>query len=239
MTDSQQATRNPAYREPGLSPEQVRVLLRPLNPARIATRSQGGKKLSYLEAWDVKAHLTRVFGFGGWDGEVLDSHVAFAEPAEIGKDKKPGWQIGYHCLYRLRVKDWQGTVLGTWTEAAVGQNSQPDLGEAHDTACKTAESDALKRCAIALGDQFGLSLYDDGTTRAVIKQVLVLPDGFEQVQKTLTPEQADKLQHAIGHSETPALTPPTEGQASEQRDGVPSDPSGPNGARDEAAATRG
>lgn len=195
----------------GLSAEQVRVLLRPLNPSRIAHRSQGGKQLSYLEAWDVKAHLTRIFGFGGWDGEVLSSSLMFQADAEIGRDKKPGFAVGYQCIYRLRIKDRNGNILATYTEASIGQNSQSDLGEAHDTACKTAESDALKRCAINLGDQFGLSLYDDGSTRTVIKQTLVTPEGFEQVRKELTAEQADKLQHAVGHREMSEASQTMEG----------------------------
>ena len=39
-------------------------------------------------------------------------------------------------------------------------------------AVKTAESDALKRAAINLGDQFGLSLYNNGSTAPVVTQTL-------------------------------------------------------------------
>jgi hypothetical protein len=39
-------------------------------------------------------------------------------------------------------------------------------------AIKTAESDALKRAAINLGDQFGLSLYNNGATAPVVIQTL-------------------------------------------------------------------
>ena len=39
-------------------------------------------------------------------------------------------------------------------------------------AVKTAESDALKRAAINLGTQFGLSLYADGATRDVVGKTL-------------------------------------------------------------------
>jgi hypothetical protein len=35
-------------------------------------------------------------------------------------------------------------------------------------AVKSAESDALKRAAVYLGDQFGLSLYRDGSTSRVV-----------------------------------------------------------------------
>jgi hypothetical protein len=39
-------------------------------------------------------------------------------------------------------------------------------------AIKTAESDALKRAAINLGTQFGLSLYNNGSLRDVVVQTL-------------------------------------------------------------------
>ena len=39
-------------------------------------------------------------------------------------------------------------------------------------AIKTAESQAFKRCAINLGDQFGLSLYNNGGTSSVVRAVL-------------------------------------------------------------------
>ena len=39
--------------------------------------------------------------------------------------------------------------------------NQASVGAAHDLAMKSAISQALKRCAANLGDQFGLSLYSD------------------------------------------------------------------------------
>ena len=46
-------------------------------------------------------------------------------------------------------------------------------------AVKTAESDALKRAAINLGTQFGLSLYDNGSRADVVGHTLAAPDGYE------------------------------------------------------------
>jgi hypothetical protein len=43
-------------------------------------------------------------------------------------------------------------------------------------AIKTAESDALKRAAINIGDQFGLSLYNNGSTTPVVVKTLVAPE---------------------------------------------------------------
>jgi hypothetical protein len=42
-------------------------------------------------------------------------------------------------------------------------------------AIKTAESQAFKRAAINLGDQFGLGLYNGGSTASTVKDTLVKP----------------------------------------------------------------
>jgi recombination DNA repair RAD52 pathway protein len=174
-----------------LTTEQYAQLLKPLNASRIAQRNQSGISLSYLEAWDVKAHLIRIFGFGGWSADVLSADLMFED-----KDEKGRWNVGYKVIMRLRI-DAQGDFLGdtTYTEAAVGSATLPQRGEAHDMAVKTAESDALKRAAINLGTQFGLSLYDNGNRNDVVKATLVPPVDWEDVAepvraKTDTARQA-------------------------------------------------
>ena len=148
-----------------LNNAQYEQLLKPLNPARVAKRQGGGRSLSYLEAWDVKAHLNRIFGFLNWSSDVQDSSLAFEEQNEKGQ-----WNVGYKVTLRLSIKQ------ATYTESAVGFSTLPSRGEAHDMAIKTAESDALKRAAINLGTQFGLSLYNNGATADVVGKTLdVMP----------------------------------------------------------------
>ena len=146
------------------NPRQQEILLKGLNPQRISQRKGGGgRSLSYLEAWDVKAHLIRVFGFGGFSSDVLSAELMFED--QVGNN----WNVGYKVILRLTIG--QDRFI-TYTEAAVGSASLPQRGEAHDMAVKTAESDALKRAAINLGDQFGLSLYNNGSTAPVVNQTL-------------------------------------------------------------------
>lgn len=146
-----------------LNDRQYEQLLKPLNESRVAKRGQAGRQLSYLEAWDVKAHLIRIFGFGGWSADVLESTLAFED-----KNEKGQWNVGYKVTLRLSIP----TLQCTYTESAVGSANLPQRGEAHDMAIKTAESDALKRAAINLGTQFGLSLYNNGSMRDVVVQTL-------------------------------------------------------------------
>jgi len=146
-----------------LNEQQYQQLLKPLNPSRVAKRQGGGgRSLSYLEAWDVKAHLNRIFGFLNWSWDVLSAELMFES---INGDKTV---VGYKVVGQLRLH----ATGATYTEAAVGSANLPQRGEAHDMAVKTAESDALKRAAINLGTQFGLSLYDNGSLKDVIGRTL-------------------------------------------------------------------
>jgi recombination DNA repair RAD52 pathway protein len=151
-----------------LSNDQHDQLMKPLHPSRVAKRSGGGgKQLSYLEAWDVRAHLIRMFDFGGWSFEVITAEIAYEDKGERN------WEVGYKVVGRLIVHGIGANgENAVYTEAAVGGASLPSRGEAHDMAIKTAESDALKRAAMNLGTQFGLSLYDDGRTTDVVKGVV-------------------------------------------------------------------
>jgi hypothetical protein len=190
-----------------LTNEQYEQLLKPLNASRVAQRNQAGISLSYLEAWDVKAHLIRIFGFGGWSADVLSADLAFEE-----KDEKGRWNVGYKVVMRLRIHADDFSEDTTYTEAAVGSSTQPQRGEAHDMAIKTAESDALKRAAINLGTQFGLSLYDNGNRSDVVKKTLVPPLGHAAIEET-APKEPDMRSETL-------LTWAAEAEVSEDRDSL-------------------
>jgi hypothetical protein len=92
--------------------------------------------------------------------------------------------VGYRVRYRLTVYAFreredgsiERTATGIYTEeASGGATNFPDSkrADAHDFAVKTAESQALKRCAINLGDQFGLSLYGRAPQERLVKTVLL------------------------------------------------------------------
>jgi hypothetical protein len=157
-----------------LSTAQLRALHNNLNKDRVARRDG----MSYLEAWDVKASLIRVFGYAGFSAECLDAKVIREEQIPQARTpEKMNWSISAQATVRLTIHQ-TGAV---YTESAIANNKQPDWGEAADTALKSAESDALKRAAIYLGTAFGLSLYDDGTI-------------FDVVKTVLSPDQADTVE---------------------------------------------
>jgi recombination DNA repair RAD52 pathway protein len=152
-----------------LSEKQVAALLSPLDRERVKHRDQGGLSLSYLEHWDIRATLIAMFGFGGWSYDSVETALVY-EQEGVTKGGRPIWQAAYRVTLRLTIP-----ALGaTYTETAVGQ-AMADLNnrhEAHDNAVKSASSDALKRAAINLGTQFGLSLYNKGSVQDVVGGVL-------------------------------------------------------------------
>lgn len=186
-----------------LSDKQLEVLMRPLHPGRVKTRTQGGASLSYLEAWDVKATLIRLFGFGGFSAVVEDVQIADLREVPQSRGSGTNWKASVLVRLRLTIP----ALDAVYTEAAVGSASLPDIGQSLDMATKTAESDALKRAATYLGTQFGLGLYNNGSTGEVVQ--LVFAPGQEWDGKKLEPEQKQALAESIG------LTPPTGGETSE------------------------
>lgn len=158
-----------------LTTRQIEVLMKDLAPSRVAVMDG----MSHLEAWDVRAHLTRVFGFGHWDEVDTDGPpVLLYEQQTQTRGGKDAYKVAYRASRRLVVRDPDGQTLATYEATAVGESTMPDFkrGDAHDMAIKTAESQALKRCAINLGTQFGLSLYNNGDVRDVVRMTLVGTD---------------------------------------------------------------
>lgn len=192
-----------------LSKEQIDLLLSPIHPARVSTREQSGKMLSYVEAYDVKATLIRVFGFGGFSAEVIESKIldireggrqgVYASGDRKGQEKAP--QVIAQSTVRLSIfgigPDGENAV---YTETAVGSVSGSDIGETADNAIKTAASDALKRCAIYLGDQFGLSLYKKGSNDALVRVVKAAHQKAEYVPPAPVPEVSDAIRRAVGQA---------------------------------------
>ena len=148
--------------------EQRRALMMSLNGQRVSSRDgTRGAKLSYLETFDVKANLIRIFGFGGFSAEVVQSKIErILTNAEHGG--KATWVVLATATVRLTIHQ----LGAVYTESAASSQAGSQIGEVADFALKTAESDALKRCAIYLGTQFGLSLYDKGSTNDVVREVL-------------------------------------------------------------------
>lgn len=151
----------------GLLPSQIEMLARGIANERVRLDNSGRK---HVQAWDVRRWLTRIFGYAGWSTRET-SLVCVAE--RPGQNQHGGATVTviYRCSIVLEVRDIYGNVMGEYHGSAAGEapNFPAHMqADAHDFALKTADSQALKRAAVNLGDQFGLSLYNAGTLAPVV-----------------------------------------------------------------------
>jgi hypothetical protein len=143
----------------GFSPEQIAALSAPLNRAHISSREQGRGQVPYLKSYVVINEANRIFGFDGWQRQTLFSRCIAQAERSIGRDQKPGWGVTYIARVRIIVSAGdRGPLVREGTGA--GHGIDTDLGLAHESAIKEAESDATKRALVTFGNPFGLALYD-------------------------------------------------------------------------------
>lgn len=148
-----------------LSDKQVEQMLEPINPARVLDL----KGMSYVSQHDIRAHMNRIFGFGRWSTDVVETVFLFEEQNDSKR-----WKVGYRATVKVTVFSPDGTELAHYTDShASGNMPQPDKADAHALALTTAVSTAFKRACTNLGDQFGLSLYEKGSRKAIVKGTLV------------------------------------------------------------------
>jgi DNA recombination protein Rad52 len=144
---------------PGFSPEQLAALSAPLDRANVRQREQGRSRVSYLEGWQVIAEANRIFGFDGWQRQTIAVRCVAQAERLIGRDQKPGWGVTYTA--RVRVTVTAGGLAPLVREGSgAGHGIDVDLGQAHESALKEAETDAMKRALMTFGNPFGLALYD-------------------------------------------------------------------------------
>ena len=136
------------------SPEQVAAISAPLDRAKVQTSSQAGRSLAYLEGWQAIAEANRIFGFDGWERETIAVQCVCERERTLSSSNRAGWGVTYTARVRIRV----GEVIREGSGA--GHGIDADLGQAHESALKEAETDAMKRALMTFGNPFGLALYD-------------------------------------------------------------------------------
>ena len=153
-----------ATHPPGFSAEQRAALAAPLNRALVSSREQGRSQVSYLQSWVVINEANRIFGFDGWQRQTIAVRCVAQSERLIGakgtnREQKPGWGVTYTA--RVRIIVLAGGLLPLIREGSgAGHGIDTDLGLAHESALKEAETDAMKRALITFGNPFGLALYD-------------------------------------------------------------------------------
>ena len=140
----------------GLPPVVVHALGQPLDPGLVSQRKgRAGRTYSYIEGHTVIDEANRVFGFGGWGYELVGD-VTLREIENV--DTKTG-EVKRIRAYSAPVRV---TVPGAPPRTDVGfQAVAEETAEGHETACKGAVTDGMKRALRSFGDRFGNGLYGD------------------------------------------------------------------------------
>jgi len=136
--------------------EQIDALKAPLSSDVVKSRQQGGSQVSYVEAYHCENEANRIFGFGAWDRFTEIALIS----EQIVNDKH---RVYYRAKVRIVVRQPDGEVV-TREGCGYGSGIDKDIGQAHESALKEAESDAEKRALKTFGNPFGQALYDKAKT---------------------------------------------------------------------------
>lgn len=135
-------------------------LKRKLDPAHVKGRKQGGGQVQYIEGWHAIAEANRIFGFGSWSRETL-------ELRQLGEAREVDGKMRVDYMARVRITVFPDEDPHVIRDGCgFGQGIDRDVGQAHESALKEAETDAMKRALMTFGNPFGLALYDK--TRAEV-----------------------------------------------------------------------
>jgi hypothetical protein len=195
----------------GFRPEQIAALSAPLDRARISSREQGRGRVNYLQGWVLIEEANRIFGFDGWQRQTLSCQCVTEAKRLIGsksegRPQKEGWGVTYIARVRITVNAGErGLLIREGTGA--GHGIDVDLGLAHESAIKEAETDAMKRALVTFGNPFGLALYDKSQRQvsgAPAQQTSQAANGVVRRAQAATPNPV-----AQGPAPHTPLDPPT------------------------------
>ena len=140
----------------GLPPAVVNALEQPLDPALVSQRQgRANRWYDYIEGHTVIDQANRIFGYGGWGYELVgDVSLRRIEKVDVSTG-----QLRVTFAYSAPVRV---SVNGAPSRTDIGFHIvTEDTPEGHDTACKGAVTDGLKRALRSFGDRFGNGLYGD------------------------------------------------------------------------------
>lgn len=161
-----------------LTEEQKKALDAPLDQRHVRPPPQG-KFGEYVEGVHVLYEANRIFDFDGWSSEVQEARLT-NEEHDNGKHR-----VGYMVIVNVTAGGQRRCGIGH------GQGFGKSLGDAHDSAVKEAETDAIKRALRTFGNPFGLALYDK--TKANVQAAVITDD-----QRTELMQLLDHLNVPVG-----------------------------------------
>ena len=136
----------------GFSSKQLSALRRKLARQNVHSREVDGRSIDYVEGWFAIAQANVIFGFDGWDREMMHFERLYE------RSRNDRTNCGYVARIRVRVRAGESVVVREGTGWGTANAANP--ADAHERAIKAAETDATKRALATFGNRFGLGLYD-------------------------------------------------------------------------------
>ena len=130
----------------------MKLLSAKLDRSHVRQRQVEGRELSYIEGWFAIAEANRIFGYAGWDRQMVHFERTYAACRGEVTD------CGFTARVRIHVRAGGTTIVREGT--GFGSACARTPAEAYDRAIKAAETDATKRALATFGNRFGLCLYD-------------------------------------------------------------------------------
>lgn len=139
-----------------------------LGPEYVSFRPGGaGLKVSYIEGWKVLNLANEIFGFNGWNSELISSQVDYFDVGTGGRIS-----MGLAVVVRITLKD--GTYHEDFGYGYI-ENAK-NKAMAFEKCRKEAFTDGLKRCLRCFGNVLGNCLYDRGIISKIQKVRLPPPE---------------------------------------------------------------
>jgi len=139
-----------------LAKKSIELLEKPLEGHLVKTVSKGSSKNLYIPSTYINDQLNRIFGFGQWSGEVTECRILHETTNVKLANGNPAFEVV--AMARVKITISNGATyedVNTHT-VKMGLNS---IGQAFDTAMKSAVSGAYTRASRHMGMQFGNVLY--------------------------------------------------------------------------------
>lgn len=130
-----------------------------LDGGAVAKRKQGSFMVSYIEGWWAISEANRIFGFGNWSRETTELEIVH-ESGYTNAKNVDMWAVSYRARVRITVHFPDSMIVREGCGTGHGYSKPANAGEAHESALKEAETDAMKRALMTFGNPFGLALYD-------------------------------------------------------------------------------
>jgi DNA repair and recombination protein RAD52 len=136
------------------------LLNKVLGPEYVSYRpGGGGLKVSYIEGWRALNLANEVFGFNGWNSELISTQVDYFDThGNTGR-----FSMGLSVVVRVTIKD--GTYHEDFGYGFIDNAKSKAM--AFEKCKKEAFTDGVKRCLRCFGNVLGNCLYD----RTIISKI--------------------------------------------------------------------